>query len=87
MTDNGGCSNCAAMASQLAAARQEIARLQQRVQQLERVIQIARALCQQALAEYGPVVSQKSGVPFGRMAYAKGGYHVAARIWAALSGG
>lgn len=91
--DGGGCSNCAAMAAQvaklqaeLAAARQEIQRLQERVQQLERVIRMARALCQGAKEEFGQVLSQRSGVKRGNWAYAKGGYTVACRILTALGG-
>ena len=72
------------MEAELAAARREIARLQERVRRLEQVIQRVQAACQQARDEFGQVLAQKSGVPPGNWAYARGGYTVATRIQAML---
>ena len=94
MAENGGsCANCGHLQAQVYQLQQQVAQLRQenqqlrrRIQRLQRVLQMARSACRQYMVQTGEVLSQRSGVPRARWAYCKGGYTVAARLWAMLGG-
>jgi len=92
--ESGGCANCAAMEAQVSHLQQQVAHLEQenrhlrqRLERLQRHLDRARQACYSYLQQTGQVLSQSSGVPRPVWTYAKGGYTVAANLWAILNGG
>ena len=89
-----GCSSCASLQAQVARLQAQVARLQREnerlrrhIERLRRVIRMARATCQKWIVQTREVLSQKSGMPRGLWAFARGAHEVARRLLGILNQG
>ena len=75
------------MQAQVARLQRENEILRRTLDQIKRSLQVARAACVQYIAQARAVLGNKSGVPRGEWAYARGGNTVAVYLYAILSRG
>ena len=94
MSNEQGDGGCGHLVAEVARLQAEVARLQrenerlrQRIARLVQILRQARQVCQYHLVRTGQVLAHRSGIPRGNWAYAKGGYTVAASVWAVLRQG
>ncbi len=77
----------ARLQAQVAQLQRENERLRRHIERLRRVIRMARAACLKWLEQTREILSQKSGVPRGMWAFARGAHQVAVQLLAILSSG
>lgn len=94
MAENSGQPDCSHWQAQVARLRaendqlrRENERLRKQIERLRRALQRAQQACRYYLQKANETLSQRSGVPRGNWAYARGGHTVAAGLWSVLNSG
>jgi len=81
------CSTCASYRAEIARLKVQIQKMQRTIDTLKWILNKVRAYAANKVNSSRPIVSAKSGIPKGTMAYHKGCYEVAWRVIELLKGG